>query len=523
MSPIEHKQALKHPVVLAILDGWGVSAKKIGNAVAMAKTPVYNKLWSRYPHSLLKASGKSAGLPPKQDGNSEAGHMNIGAGRIVEQDSVIISKSINDGSFFRNPAFIAAINHANKYNSTVHLMGLLTAEQSAHADPDHLIALLTLLRLKNVSKVVLHLFTDGRDSYQFLAVRLLEQLEKVFMNGEKVATIAGRFYAMDRIKEWSRTEMVYDALVLGLGHHAATAQAAVLQAYNRHENDEYIKPTVIGKNHSHQGRIKSNDAVIFFNLRSDRVRELTKAFVQKDFIGFERKKVLRNLCFVSLTDFGPDLPGVLSAYPSRTISNTLPFALSGYRQLYVAETEKYAHITYFFNGGYDHPVVGEERVIINSPKAFSYRERPAMSADTLTAIVVAGLNEKKYDFIAMNYANADMVAHTGDLKASIKAVEKIDQCLGKLIKAINANDGVLIITADHGNIEELVDAKTGEVNTSHSSRPVPFILYYKKIPRNIKVKKGVLADIAPTILHLINVPKPKEMGKKILCQYQINQ
>lgn len=516
-------QRIRKPVVLVILDGWGVSDQREGNAIALARAPVYADLWKNYPHTLLGASGKDVGLPPHQDGNSEAGHMNIGAGRIVEQDSVVISKSINDGSFFKNSAFQIAIEHAQKNKSKVHLMGLLTGEQSAHADPDHLLALLTLLRLKNVPRVMLHLFTDGRDSYQYLALSLLERLNKILFNSEHVATVAGRFYAMDRIKEWGRIALVYDALVLGRGHHAATAEAAVLQAYNRHENDEYLRPTVIGENGSRKGRIAHYDSVIFFNLRSDRVRELTKTFVQPDFQGFKRKKILKNVCFVSLTDFGPDLPGVLSAFPSRTISNTLPFALRRVRQLYLAETEKYAHMSYFFNGGYDHPVAGETRLIIKSPLTFSYKDKPDMSADELTTIAVTSLLERKYDFIAMNYANADMVGHTGDLRASIRAVETIDACLGRLRRAVDQRGGALIITADHGNIEEVKDVETGEVNTSHSSKPVPFIVYRKGIPRRLRLKRGILADIAPTILHLMNLPKPKEMNKKMLCQYQISR
>ncbi len=517
-----NKKQKINPLLLIILDGWGVSRQREGNAIALAKTPVMDELLKKCPHTLLGASGKDAGLPPHQDGNSEAGHMNIGAGRIVEQDSVLISKSINDGTFFKNAAFQTAIEHVKKNRSKMHLMGLLTAEQSAHADPDHLLALLTLLRLSEVNSVYLHLFTDGRDSYQFLAIRLLEKLKRAFANGEKIATIAGRFYAMDRIKEWSRTEMVYNSLVLGLGNIAASAEEAVLQAYNRHENDEYIKPTMIKTDGKKSGRISNDDAVIFFNLRSDRVRELTKAFVQPEFQGFTRKKVVSNLCFVSLTDFGPDLPGVLAAYPSRVLKNTLPFALKGLRQLYIAETEKYAHATYFFNGGYDHPVAGETRLIIRSPQVHSYNEKPEMSAYQLTSTVVAALKKRQYDFIMMNFANPDMVAHTGDLKASIKAVEVVDECLGNLKKVISKVNGTMIITADHGNIEEVKDIKTGQVNTSHSSNPVPLIIYNKNIPRTIKLKRGVLADVAPTILHMMNIPKPPEMGNKILCLYQIN-
>lgn len=514
--------ATRPPFVLVILDGWGVSKNTVGNAIALAKTPNLDAIMKRYPHTTLGASGRDAGLPPHQDGNSEAGHMNIGAGRVVEQDSVIISKSISDGSFFKNPAFKSAIQHVQKYHSKMHLMGLMTAEQSAHADPDHLLALITMCRLQHVSPVYLHLFTDGRDSFQFLAPQLLTKVEKSLQNGEKIATIAGRFYAMDRIREWSRTKIVYDALVSGAQYETHSAQEAILQAYNRHENDEYIKPTVINPPGS-DGRIGDNDAVIFFNLRSDRVRQLTKVFMQPSFDGFAREKVLKNLCFVTLTDFGPDLPDVLSAYPSRMVVDTLPFALKGLRQLYVAETEKYAHVTYFFNGGYDQPVAGEDRAIIKSPKAYTYREKPAMSAHRLTRVVLNALQKHTHDFIVMNYANPDMVGHTGDLPACIKAVEVVDECLGQLLKSVLQHDGTMIITADHGNIEEVKEIPSGQINTSHSGFPVPFIVINKKISKSMKLSRGVLGDIAPTILSIMGIPKPHAMGDKLLCQFHINQ
>lgn len=511
------------PVLLVILDGWGISKETRGNAIALGETPVIDTLNDNYPNTLLGASGKSVGLPNGQDGNSEAGHTNIGAGRIIEQDSVVISKSINEGTFFRNPAFLVALQHVKKYKSTLHLMGLLTAEQSAHADPDHLLALITLFRLKKVNNICLHLFTDGRDSYQYLAIKLLNRLKKALVNKEEIATIIGRFYAMDRIKEWERTRLAYEALVLGKGYQSNDAQEAVLQAYNRQENDEYLRPTVITSNGNAFKRISNNDAVIFFNLRSDRVRQLSKALLQENFSEFRREKLLKNLCFVTLTDFGPDLPGVLAAYPARILNHTLPDALKDLRQLYISESEKHAHVTYFLNGGHDHPLAGEDWVVINSPRIRSYKDKPEMSADQLTNYLVEAIKQKKYDFILVNYANPDMVAHTGDLPASIKAVQKVDYCVGRLQSAITEQDGTMIITADHGNIEELIDLKTGQVDTSHSSYPVPFIIYNKNIPKNIRLKKGVLADIAPTILHMLNINKPEEMINTTLCQYQINQ
>lgn len=510
-------------VVLAILDGWGIWKETRGNAIALGSTPVIDMLWDNYPHSLLSASGKDVGLPPTQAGNSEAGHMNIGAGRIIEQDSVIISKSINEGTFFRNPAFVAAAQNVSKYNSTLHLMGLISAEQSAHADPDHLLALLTLFRGIKVKRICLHFFTDGRDSYQYLAIKLVTQLKKILKDNERIVTISGRFYAMDRIKEWDRTRLAYEALVLGKGKHAPDAQSAILQAYNRHETDEYITPTIIGSNNGANGRIKDNDSIIFFNLRSDRVRQLSKAFVQPRFEGFRRTKRPKNITFVSLTDFGPDLPGVLSAYPARILPGTLPHALTGYTQLYAAETEKFAHVTYFLNGGYDHTIAKEDRVIVNSPKMKSYKDRPEMSAEQLTNLITADIDHGKHDFICVNYANPDMVGHTGDLPACIRAVQQVDFSIGLLLEALRKRDGTLIITADHGNVEELIDLETGQVDTAHSSNPVPFIIINNDIPRDIVVKKGVLADIAPTILYLMGAERPEEMHDTTLCKYRINQ
>ncbi|MDD5039716.1 MAG: 2,3-bisphosphoglycerate-independent phosphoglycerate mutase [Patescibacteria group bacterium] len=514
----------RKPFILAILDGWGIWNETRGNAIALASTPIMDMLTDNYPNTLLGASGRDAGLPPTQDGNSEAGHMNIGAGRIVEQDSVIISKSINEGTFFKNPAFLAAIRHVQKHNSRLHLMGMITAEQSAHADPDHLLALLTLLRIKKIHNTTLHLFTDGRDSYQYLAIRLIDRIKRTLEPGEKIATIIGRFYAMDRIKEWQRTQKAYETLVEGTGVHAEDAVEAVLLGYNRHENDEYLQPTVITDGDGNSRRLEDNDAVIFFNLRSDRVRQLCKAFVQKDFIGFPRKKVLNDLFFVSLTDFGPDLPGVISAYPARVLPGTLPFALQGLRQLYTAETEKYAHVTYFLNGGHDSTVANEDRVIIKSPHIQSYKDKPEMSAAQLTDYIVRSIHDERYDFICVNYANPDMVGHTGDLPACITAVQTVDLCIGRLYGAIREHEGTLVITADHGNVEELVDLETGQVDTSHSSNPVPFIIVNKTIPRDIPIERGVLANIAPTIVHMMGCPLPNQMKEtKILCNFRINQ
>lgn len=516
------------PFLLVIIDGWGIRKEKKGNAIAQAQTPVMDGLYRDYPNTLLGASGLDVGLPPGQAGNSEAGHMNIGAGRLIEQDSVRVSRSINDGSFFRNEALLSVVEHVKKNKSNVHLMGLLSDDQSPHADPDHLLALITMfnLSLEDVSpdiKVYLHLFTDGRDSYQYSAMRLLQKFKKALSKRNHISTVCGRFYAMDRIKQWERTERAYDALVLGKGFQATSAEEAVLQAYNRGENDEYIQPVVI-KPEGRSGRITNNDAVIFFNLRSDRVRELAKAFVQQKFVGFKRKKVLKNLKFVSMTSFGPDLPNIIPAYPTQEpFKNTLPIVMRDYRQLYVAESEKYAHVTYFFNGGYDHPVAGEDRVIIKSSDAYTYRTQPEMRAKELTDVMCDSIEYQKHDFMVMNFANPDMVGHTGDFAACIRAVEFVDQQIGRLVQSMLKHDGTVVITADHGNIDEVIDAETNQIITSHSMFPVPFIVVNKHIPRSIKMNHGVLADVAPTILSMMGIPRPREMGTHLLCKFHIDQ
>lgn len=515
------------PFILVILDGWGISKEREGNAILQANTPVMDLMIKKYPNTLLSASGRDVGLPANQAGNSEAGHVNIGAGRIVEQDEIRVSQSINDGSFFRNPALVNTIKHVVKNKSNIHLMGLLTSDQSAHADPDHLLALITFVNLSlahinSDCKVYLHLFTDGRDSYQYLAIKLLEKFKKALTKRNHIATISGRFFAMDRIKEWERTELAYNALVLGEGFRADSATEAILQAYNREENDEYIKPTVINVDNG-DGRISDNDSIIFFNIRSDRVRQLTKAFVNEEFVGFARKKILKNLCFISMINYGPDLPEVDVMFPSSPLENTLPFLMSDKRQLYVAESEKYAHVTYFFNGGYDHPVANEERVIIKSPPAYTYKTQPEMSAVQLTDIVVQALDKKSKDFIVINYANPDMMAHTGDLKACIEAAEIVDSCLGHLMQAALKHDCTMIVTSDHGNIEEVRDLETSQVLTSHSHNLVPFIVINNNISKKVKMNKGVLGDIAPTILYMLDMPKPKELRENILCKYRIDQ
>lgn len=501
------------PVVLAILDGWGIAPPSTGNAVTSAKTPILHSWAEKYPHTELAASGPAVGLATGQDGNSEAGHMNLGAGRMVPQDDSRISQAITDGTFFRNPAFLAAIHHVEKHHSTLHIMGMLGNAQSAHSNPDHLTALLLMMHHFHGLNVRLHLFTDGRDSPRYYAREIMTRILP-FIGDARIATIMGRFYGMDRNKTWSRTQAAYETIVNAAGvHHVEEPMEAIAQAYNRGESDEFITPTTIG---AYSG-VQDNDAIIYFNLRSDRARQLTKAFVQKNFEeknvatnAFTRTRSINNLTFVAMTEFGPDLDSILTAFPAVQIAGTFPIALEHKRQLYIAESEKFAHVTYFFNGGYSDPVAGEHRLIIPSPNVKTYDLAPAMSSHEITNRVVEALDNKEFDVIVLNFANTDMVAHTGNLAASIAAMEVTDTCLGQLEQAVLKAGGVMAVTGDHGNIEELTNMHTGEVDTEHSGNPVPFILVSNVLPP-LTLHKGKLGDVAPTLLQLMGIPIPPEM------------
>ena len=510
------------PLVLMVLDGWGLWDKEKGNAIALAKTPVMDSFYKEYPNIKVEASSRDVGLPTGQPGNSEAGHMNIGAGRVVEQDSVIISKSINNGTFFKNPAFLQAANHANEQKSDIHLIGMLSDGSSPHTDMDHLLSLISFFISKTNRDIYLHLFTDGRDSPKFAALKILGNFKGVFNSRRvKVATVMGRFYAMDRKKSWSRTQLAYEAMVLGKGRAVKTGMEAVSQAYNRGESDEFITPSVMMRNNKPIGPIGDKDSVVFWNLRSDRARQLSKCFVQKDFEkknpgSFKLGKILKDTLFVALTDFGPDLGNVLTAYPGVDIPDTLPMALRDLRQLYIAETEKYAHVTYFFNGGYAHSMAGEDWVNIPSKDVASYDKVPEMSNNEVANYVLAALAKNQYDFITINLASPDMIGHTGNLEAAIETVTSVDKLVAKIAKAVLKKKGTLIITADHGNIEEMINTETGEVITEHSTNPVPFIVmnHFK-----YKLKKtGKLANIAPTILDILGIDKPKLMTSKSLIE-----
>ena len=519
---ISKKELKRTPLLLLILDGWGIDKPNKGNAVYLAKTPTMDGLVKKYPNTKLHAHGKYAGLPRQQVGNSEAGHLNIGAGRLVKQDVMVIYESIKDGTFFKNAAFLGALRHIRQLDSRIHLIGMLSNGQSPHSDPAHLFALLDFFRKNKVSRAFLHLFTDGRDSPPYASLKLVDDLEKRLTASETIATVIGRFYAMDRKKIWERTERSYNALVMGEGRRAGSAKEAITEAYNRGLSDEFIEPCVIGGAQSAQSRIREGDSVIFFNLRSDRSRELTKAFVQKDFTkmnpgSFKRKKILGHLYFTAMTDFGPDLDNIITAYPSIDLKNTLPMQLAEFRQLYIAETEKYAHVTYFFNGGYSGKVAGEDHFMIPSPNVKSYDEVPAMSSEKLAEVVIGNLkkgknNAPKYDFTVLNFAAPDMVGHTGNLTAAIECCRQVDRLVGKLVKSYLAAGGTVLITSDHGNIEKMINLETGEIFTQHTTNPVPFIMAARSLRKNLKLRGGgVLGDIAPTVLKLLNRKKPKEI------------
>lgn len=517
------------PTILVIMDGWGIAPiKNSGNPIKPEIVPNYFRWLKKYPSTLIAASGTAVGLTKNEDGNSEAGHHNLGAGRVVKQDKLVINEAIADGTFYRNSAFMQAVHHAKKYKTAAHVMGLLSNHNSAHSCPEHIYAVLEMLRREKIKNVYLHLFTDGRDSGQHDALHFLGELRHNMANGEKIATIMGRFYAMDRGKNWDRVRRAYEAIITGKSRKimAKSAEEAIAQAYNRGETDEFISPTVIMEDGGKPvATVKDNDIVLFANMRSDRARELTKTLVQKNFEHngngdvFKRTVVPKNIRFVALTDFGPDLPGVLTVFPSRDVVNSLPRVLCPARQLYIAETEKFAHVTYFFNGGYArHFCEGERWIKITSPVVMSYADCPVMSASHITDMLINVLKKSEYEFICVNYANLDMVAHTGSFEATKKAVRTVDREVERLIKVVEKIGGQMIVTADHGNAEELINLKTGEVDTEHSSNPVPFILIGKDYPKSkIKLhKNGKLADVAPTILKMMNIVKPKEMTGRAL-------
>ena len=509
----------KKVTMLMILDGFGDNPNEQGNAVKLANTPNVDLLMKKYPTSKIKPSGLAVGLPEGQMGNSEVGHTNIGAGRIVYQELTRITKSIEDGDFFLNEEFIKAIENCKKYNSKLHILGLLS-DGGVHSHNRHLYGLLELAKRRDFENVYVHCFLDGRDTPPASAENYIIELEEKMKEKGigKIATISGRFYSMDRDKRWERVKKAYDALVNGEGIKSANAVNAIESSYQKEVFDEFVEPTVITTidGETPIAKIEENDSIIFFNFRPDRARQITRAIVDPNFNEFETKKM--KTYFVCFTSYDDTMPNVHIAFKKEQIKNTLGEVLSknNLTQLRIAETEKYAHVTFFFNGGEEKQYPGEDRILVPSPKVETYDMKPEMSAYEVTKNVVEAIESKKYDCIILNYANPDMVGHTGNLDAAIKAVEAIDECVGKVVKAIGK--GNLIITADHGNAEQMIDYETGEPHTAHTTNLVPIIL----ITDNSKLKlkdDGKLADLAPTILDLMNIEKPEEMtGESLLVK-----
>ena len=511
----------KNLTMLMILDGFGINEREEGNAVKMANIPNLNKILTENPNTIIHTSGKDVGLPEGQMGNSEVGHTNIGAGRIVYQELTRITKSIEDGDFFTNEEFINAIENCKKHNSKLHILGLLS-DGGVHSHNRHLYGLLEMAKRRDFENVYVHCFLDGRDTPPASAENyILELQEKMKEKGiGKIASISGRFYSMDRDKRWKRVKKAYDALVNGIGSKYANVINAIENSYQKEVFDEFVEPTVItsADGETPIATIEENDSIIFFNFRPDRAREITRTIVDKNFNEFETKKI--NTYFVCFTSYDETMPNVHIAFKKEQIKNTLGEVLSnnGLTQLRIAETEKYAHVTFFFNGGEEKQYKGEDRILVPSPKVETYDLKPEMSAYEVTDKVVEAILNQKYDCIILNYANPDMVGHTGSLEAAIKAVEVIDECVGKVVKAINEKAGNLIITADHGNCEQMIDYSTGEPHTAHTTNLVPLILV-SNCNQNIKLKsEGKLADLAPTILELIGLEKPEEMTGETLLE-----
>lgn len=507
----------KKVTMLMILDGYGINEKTEGNAVKLSKTPNLDKIFSENPNTIVHTSGVDVGLPEGQMGNSEVGHTNIGAGRIVYQDLQKINKSIEDGDFFSIPEFVKAIENCKEHNSKLHLMGLVS-DGGVHSHNRHLYGLLEMAKRRDFENVYVHCFMDGRDTPPTSGEGYITDLEnKMAEKGVgKIATVSGRFYAMDRDKRWNRIELAYKALVKGEGETASSASQAIEESYQREEFDEFVKPTVIlEKDGKPVAKIEENDSVIFFNFRPDRAREITRTLVDENFDGFERDKFFKTY-FVCMTPYDETMPNVEVAFKKEELVNTFGEYISklGKTQLRIAETEKYAHVTFFFNGGKEEQYENEDRILVPSPKVETYDLKPEMSAGEVTENVIKAIDSGKYDSIILNYANPDMVGHTGSLEAAIKALEFLDECIGRVEEAIERNDGTLLIVADHGNCEQMIDYKTGEPHTAHTTNPVPLVLVSKT---NRKLKEGCLADLAPTMLELMGLEKPAEMtGNSLL-------
>jgi len=505
---------LHRPLALIILDGWGYSEDPDNNAILAANTPVWDALWQRYPHTLIHASGAGVGLPGDQMGNSEVGHLNLGAGRIVYQEFTRISKAIEEGVFFDNPVLSEAVDKAAANNKAVHIFGLLS-DGGVHSHEQHIHAMAEMAVKRGAEKVYVHAFLDGRDTPPKSAQSALDALDKTFerLGKGRLATLVGRFYAMDRDQRWNRVEEAYKLIAEGQGaYQAATGSEGLAAAYAREETDEFVKPTTIGD----AAPLEDGDSIVFMNFRSDRARELTECFIKPDFDGFALPRKIKLASFVTLTEYKKDF-AVPVAFPGEKMDNILGAYLSslGLKQLRIAETEKYAHVTFFFNGGLDKPFDGEDRILIPSPKVDTYDQQPAMNAPEVTDNLVEAIQSNKYDVIICNYANADMVGHTGNFNAAIEAIEALDTCLGRVWTALEQAGGEMIVTADHGNAERMVNHETGQAHTAHTNNVVPLLF----AGRNANChEKGTLSDIAPTMLSLMDLPIPAEMSKHLLIE-----
>ena len=504
---------MKKLFMLMILDGFGIAPAGPGNAVAKAYKPNLDEIFSKYPHTQLKASGLAVGLPEGQMGNSEVGHLNIGAGRVVYQELTRISKAIDDGVFAGNAALNDAINHCRETGGALHVMGLLS-DGGVHSHISHIKAVVSLAFSHNVSPIYVRCFMDGRDVPPTSGINYIKEMENFLsdIDGASTGVVAGRYYAMDRDKRWERVKLAYDALVSGQGRRASSGSQAVAMAYEAGETDEFILPTVC----SDKARVKDGDSIIFCNFRPDRARELTRCFVDDDFSGFERPRKIADLKYVCMTQYDETMPNVEIAFPPAVISNTLGEYLSslGMSQLRIAETEKYAHVTFFFNGGVEKPNPLEDRILIPSPKVATYDLQPEMSAFEVTEKVIEEIKSSKYDCIILNFANPDMVGHTGKFDAAVKAIEAVDQCVGKIVPVILEAGGQILLTADHGNADDMLDS-SGNPVTAHSLNPVPLV-HIAETPVSSLAGGGRLCDIAPTMLKLMGLSIPPEMTGKSL-------
>ena len=513
-------------MVLIVLDGWGHSDRSEHNAIQAAHTPVWDHLWNDYPHTLIRASGAEVGLPAGQMGNSEVGHLNLGAGRVVYQEFTRVSRSIKTGSFFTNKTLTDAVDLACENGRAVHIFGLLSPG-GVHSHQEQIFAMAELAAGRGAQEVYMHAFLDGRDTPPKSAEAYLRAMDEKFaeIGRGRIATICGRYFAMDRDRRWDRVQLAYDMLTRGVAEHTATdAVEGLRQAYARGESDEFVKPTLVVPPGAAPVSVADGDVVIFMNYRADRARQLTRAFTTDDFDGSDPKQGFDRTVrpklgrFVTLTQYHKDLD-LPVAFPTESIKNGLGDYIAGLglRQLRLAETEKYAHVTFFFNGGVDKPNEGEDRILVQSPHVATYDQQPQMSAAEVTDHLVAGIEGGKYDVIICNYANPDMVGHTGNWDATIIALETIDACLGRVYAALKKVGGELLITADHGNCEQMLDTENGQAHTAHTTNPTPLVYIGR---RASMLENGILADIAPTMLYLLDIPQPREMTGHTLVQVE---